>query len=80
MCSYPKCNYGRCVSKKFCPKHLKTPFCTQEEVNAYRRGLRVAGVYRKALEDIVAWQKDRPYPNRDEHSMNIAGAALKAAG
>jgi hypothetical protein len=39
-CSYPDCGDGRCVGKKFCGKHLKTPFCTKAEVDAYRRGLR----------------------------------------
>jgi hypothetical protein len=40
MCRYPDCNDGHIVGKKFCPKHLKTPFTTKGEVNAYRRGLR----------------------------------------
>lgn len=39
-CYYPDCGDGQVVGKKFCPKHLKTPFTTKKEVNAYRRGVR----------------------------------------
>jgi hypothetical protein len=39
-CEFPECGNGRCVGSHFCPKHLKTPFRTRAEVNAYRRGQR----------------------------------------
>lgn len=39
-CEYPACRGGRCVGFHFCPKHIKTPFRTKAEVNAYRRGQR----------------------------------------
>jgi hypothetical protein len=43
MCRYPRCSEGRLVGGKFCAKHnKKTPFTTQAEVNAYRRGVRDA--------------------------------------
>ena len=39
-CAYPDCGNGKCVGSKFCPRHLKTPFFEEEEINAYRRGIR----------------------------------------
>lgn len=39
-CAYPGCGRGKVVGKLFCPSHLKTPFTTKKEVNAYHRGVR----------------------------------------
>jgi len=46
-CHYPGCGGGNVVGKKFCFKHLKTPFETKAEVNAYRRA------QKEAREDLV---------------------------
>ena len=43
-CHYPGCGDGNIVGKKFCPKHVKTPFETKVEVNAYRRAQKEARV------------------------------------
>lgn len=40
QCLYPDCSDGHIVGEKFCNKHLKTPFTTKAEVNAYKRGVR----------------------------------------
>lgn len=39
-CHYPGCGEGHVVRKKFCPRHLKTPFFSVEEIRAYKRGKR----------------------------------------
>ncbi len=39
-CEFPRCGNGRCIGSHFCPKHLKMPFRSKAEVNAYRRGQR----------------------------------------
>jgi len=55
-CLYPRCTNGHAVGKKFCPKHLATPFRSKEEINAYRRGRRDAE--REAKEIMIAPKKD----------------------
>ena len=39
-CRYPGCTDGKQVGSKYCPRHVKTPFETREEVRAYQRGVR----------------------------------------
>lgn len=41
-CHYPGCGGGNIARKKFCPKHIKTPFETKAEVNAYSRAKKEA--------------------------------------
>lgn len=59
-CHYPGCGGGNIVGKKFCPKHVRTPFETKVEVNAYNRakkearkelGWLLANVYEILFED-----------------------------
>jgi hypothetical protein len=39
-CDYPGCDDGHVVGKRFCHRHLSTPFTTRAEINAYHRGQR----------------------------------------